>query len=611
MVTLIPGLPLVGAALMLCFGRKLPRAVINAICCGVVGAAFALAAILAFEFRAGGQPFVEHRFAAWLPGLGAEWGFYIDALALLMMLIVTGIGFLIHVYSTGYMARDPGYYRYFGYLNLFVFFMLLLVMSNNYALTFAGWEGVGLASYLLIGFYFDRKSAGDAANKAFLMNRAGDCGYLLALFVLIATVGSLRYVDVFAAANAKWATSVAILLFMAACGKSAQFPLFTWLPDAMEGPTPVSALIHAATMVTAGVYLIARSEAVFALAPSVPPVIAALGAVTAILAATTAMVQYDIKRVLAYSTVSQLGLMFISLGVGAYWTAVFHLFTHAFFKALLFLGAGAVIHSLDGEQDMRKMGGLKQNLPFAFWTMVIGTLAIAGIPGLAGFVSKDAILWEAFRNSAALWALGLLTSLLTAFYMWRLVRLTFLGEPRHVPAHGLPLSMRVPLVVLAFGSVFAGWAPLRGGGGAHTDSREYVLMAVATAAALTGIYFAHRRVRLLSPFYFLFRQRWYVDEVLFGLFARGLGRGGGSVLGAIDRRAIDGAVEGTGALARALSRAAMFWDEWIVDGAVRLSGQFVRASSVPARILQTGSLQAYALMFLAGVAAFLGWAMTQ
>lgn len=611
MVTLIPGLPLAGATLMLLCGRRLPRALINGICCGTVGVSFVLAAIVAYEFRRSGQPFVEHQFATWIPGIGAGWGFYIDALSALMMLIVTGVGFLIHLYSTGYMAQDSGYYRYFGYLNLFVFFMLLLVMSNNYGLTFAGWEGVGLASYLLIGFYFDRKSAGDAANKAFLMNRVGDCGYLLAMFVLIAAAGSLRYVEVFAAANAKWATSVAILLFMAACGKSAQFPLFTWLPDAMEGPTPVSALIHAATMVTAGVYIIARSEAIFALAPAVPPVIAAIGAVTAILAATTAMVQYDIKRVLAYSTVSQLGLMFISLGVGAYWTAVFHLFTHAFFKALLFLGAGAVIHSLDGEQDMRKMGGLKQNLPFAFWSMVIGTLAIAGVPGLAGFMSKDAILWEAFRNSAALWALGLLTSLLTAFYMWRLVRLTFLGEPNHVEAHGLPLSMRIPMMILAFGSIFAGWVPLTGGGQPHTDYREYVLMAVATAAALTGIYLAHRRVRLLSPFYFLFRQRWYVDEVLFGLFARGLGRGGGSILEALDRRVIDGAVDGAGALARALSRLTMFWDAWIVDGVVRLSGRIVQASSFPVRVLQTGSMQAYALMFLAGVAAFLGWAMTQ
>jgi NADH-quinone oxidoreductase subunit L len=611
MVTLIPGLPLLGAALMLLLGRKLPRTVVGALCCGSVGAAFVFAGMLAFDFRASGTPFFEYQFATWIPGIGASWGFYIDKLSSLMMLIVTGVGFLIHVYSIGYMAHDSGYYRYFGYLNLFVFFMLLLVMSNNYALTFAGWEGVGLASYLLIGFYFDRKTAGDAANKAFLMNRVGDCGYILAMCALIATVGSLRYIDVFEAASAKWATSVAVLLFIAACGKSAQFPLFTWLPDAMEGPTPVSALIHAATMVTAGVYIIARSEAVFALAPSVPPVIAAIGAVTAILAATTAMVQYDIKRVLAYSTVSQLGLMFISLGVGAYWTAVFHLFTHAFFKALLFLGAGAVIHSLDGEQDMRKMGGLKQNLPFAFWVMVVGTLAIAGVPGLAGFMSKDAILWEAFRNSIALWALGILTSLLTAFYMWRLVRLTFLGEPNHIETHGLPLSMRIPLAVLAFGSVFAGWVPLTGGGDSHTDYKEYVLMAMATVTALLGIYAAHRRIRLLSPFYFLFRRRWYVDEVLFGLFARGLARGSGGALAALDRRILDGAVDGTGALARGLSRLTMVWDTRIIDGAVRLSGTLVRASSFPARILQTGSMQAYALMFLASIAAFLGWAMTQ
>ncbi len=611
MVTLIPALPLFGAALMLFLGRRLPKAAINLICCSTVAVAFGLTVLTLLELRASGGSSIEHRFGTWIPGIGAEWGFYIDALSGLMMLIVTGVGFLIHLYSTGYMAHESGYHRYFGYLNLFLFFMLLLVMSNNYALTFAGWEGVGLASYLLIGFYFDRKNAGDAANKAFLMNRVGDCGYLLAMFVLVSAVGSLRYADVFAAADPQWATAVAVLLFMAACGKSAQFPLFTWLPDAMEGPTPVSALIHAATMVTAGVYIIARSEPIFVLAPSVPPVIAAIGAVTAILAATTAMVQYDIKRVLAYSTVSQLGLMFISLGVGAYWTAVFHLFTHAFFKALLFLGAGAVIHSLDGEQDMRKMGGLRTMLPFAFWAMVIGTLAIAGIPGLAGFMSKDAILWEAFRKSAALWAFGLLTSLLTAFYMWRLVRMTFLGEPNHVEAHNLPLSMRLPLIVLALGSIFAGWVPLTNGGESHTDWREYLLMSVATVAALLGMYAAQRRIRLLSPFYFLFRQRWYVDEVLFGLFARGLGRGGGGILQAFDSRVVDGAVDGTGWTARAVSRAAMLWDTWVVDGVVRSTGLVVRASSWPARALQTGSLQSYALVFLLGVAVYLGWAFSQ
>ncbi len=607
MVALIPGLPLVGAALMLIAGRRMSRAVISTISCSTIAVSFILSVLAFIQLRNSGELYQEWIFATWLPGIGADWGFYGDALSSLMMLVVTGIGFLIHVYSIGYMEHDSGYYRYFGYLNLFVFFMLLLVMANNYALAFAGWEGVGFASYLLIGFYFDRKPAGDAANKAFLMNRVGDCGYLLAMFTLIASAGSLRYTTVFENASAQWATSVAVLLFIAACGKSAQFPLFTWLPDAMEGPTPVSALIHAATMVTAGVYIIARSQAIFDLAPAVPPVIAAIGAVTAIIAATTAMVQNDIKRVLAYSTVSQLGLMFLALGVGAYWTAVFHLFTHAFFKALLFLGAGAVIHALDGEQDMRRMGGLKKNFPFAFWTMVIGTAAIAGVPGLAGFISKDDILWEVFLKSPALWALGLLTSLLTAFYMWRLVHLTFLGESHHGEPHRLPLSMSAPLVVLAIGSIFAGYVPLREADG-HDGTTEYLLMALATATALAGIFLAHRNIRFLSPFYFLFRRKWYVDDVLFGVFGRAVGQRGGGLLSGIDRYLVDGAVNAAAWIVRAVSRLSAFWDHWIVDGLVRLSGLLVKLSSYPIRIVQTGSVQAYALVFLAGIAVLLGWA---
>ncbi len=586
---------------MLLIGKRLPKPAVNLVCCGAIAAAFIISLIV---------PRGTFEIARWLPGIGADWSFLLDDLSVLMMRLVTGVGLLIHVYSIGYMEHDRGHYRYFGYLNLFVFFMLLLVMSDNFALTFAGWEGVGLASYLLIGFYFDKKSAGDAANKAFIVNRVGDCCYLLAMFAMIAAAGSVKYSDVFAKVDASTATAIALFLFIAACGKSAQFPLYVWLPDAMEGPTPVSALIHAATMVTAGVYIIARSQAIFSLAPSLMPFMAAIGAVTALLAATVAMVQNDIKRVLAYSTVSQLGLMFMALGVGAYQTAIFHLFTHAFFKALLFLCAGAVIHALDGEQDMRNMGALKKNFPFAYWMMVIGTLAIAGIPGLAGFMSKDDILWEAYKYSPALWAVGIGTSLLTAFYMWRLVKLTFLMESHHGEPHTLPLSMRAPLVILAIGSIFAGWVPLQGAK-VHGDTAEYVLMAVATTAAIGGIWLAHKQVRLLSPFYFLFERRWYLDEVLFALFARGAAQGGGGILAAFDRDVIDGGVNGAGWMTRLLSRGSIFWDTWIVDGLVRLTGLMVKLSSYPVRVLQTGSLQSYALMLLAGVAVFLGWALTK
>ena len=593
--------PLSGAGLMLLLGRFLPRRIVSAICCATIAIAFAVSLAI---------PRGEYIVGAWFPRIGADWGFLIDDLSVLMIRVVTGVGLLIHVYSIGYMEHDSGYHRYFGYLNLFVFFMLLLVMANNYALAFAGWEGVGLASYLLIGFYFDRKSAGDAANKAFLMNRVGDTGFLLAMFAILAATGTLNYGKVFEAAQSFWAVPVAVLLYFAAMGKSAQFPLFTWLPDAMEGPTPVSALIHAATMVTAGVYMVARSHAIFTLAPQVMPVIAMIGAVTAMLAVTIALVQTDIKRVLAYSTVSQLGMMFIALGAGAYWSAVFHLFTHAFFKALLFLSAGAVIHALDGEQDMRKMGGLRKNFPFAFWTTVIGTLAIAGIPGLAGFMSKDEILWAAYQRAPVLWAFGLLTSLLTAFYMWRLIEMTFLGESHHGEPHTLPLTMRAPLAILAIGSIAAGWVPL-GPPKAHGMKLEFVLMAVATVAALTGIFLAHRRIRFLRPFYFIFRRRWWVDEVLFGLFARGFAQGGGGVLGFIDNGLIDGSVNGTGHLTKWTARLAILWDNWVVDGAVRLTGILVRLASYPVRLLQTGSLQNYALTVLAGIAALLGWALSQ
>ncbi len=396
------------------------KKLINIICPGMILLAFIFSAgavwqlseqtsrvhqIIQFTWIAG-LPF--HMANGQLATFQADWGFLLDPLSSVMILVITGIGFLIHVYSTGYMAHDNGYYRFFGYLNLFVFFMLMLVLANNYMLLFVGWEGVGLCSYLLIGFYFQKKSAGDAGKKAFVVNRVGDAGFVLGMLLMLSVLGTVRFTDVnallrnghFTAETAGFGvlSVMSLLLFFGATGKSAQIPLYIWLPDAMEGPTPVSALIHAATMVTAGVYMIARSAALFQLTPSTSTVVATVGAFTAILAATIALVQNDIKRVLAYSTVSQLGYMFLALGVGAYWVAVFHLFTHAFFKALLFLDSGSVIHAMSGEQDMRHMGDLRKKIPITHATMFIGSVAIAGIPGLAGFFSKDEILWQTYSS---------------------------------------------------------------------------------------------------------------------------------------------------------------------------------------------------------------------
>ena len=467
-IWLIPLFPLFGALVMLLVGRKLDpqgpaagsraKVVVSLLCPGMVLVSFVFSALAVLQLIA--KPGRVHEVVqfTWLAGLPfttqahtlgrftADWGFLLDPLSGVMILVVTGIGFLIHVYSVGYMGHEGGYYRFFGYLNLFVFFMLMLVLANNYVLMFVGWEGVGLCSYLLIGFYFQKKSAADAGKKAFIVNRIGDAGFILGILLMFSVLGSARFVDVnkalaFFSPEAGYGvlTAIALLLFVGATGKSAQFPLYVWLPDAMEGPTPVSALIHAATMVTAGVYMVARSSHLFRLAPNASFWVAAIGAFTAILAASIALTQNDIKRVLAYSTISQLGYMFMALGVGAYWVAIFHLYTHAFFKALLFLGSGSVIHAMSGEQDMRKMGALKDKIPITYRTMLIGTLAIAGIPGLAGFFSKDEILWQVFSNGPALvYVVGVVTAGMTAFYMWRLMALTFYGESR-VDAHAAAL----------------------------------------------------------------------------------------------------------------------------------------------------------------------------
>jgi NADH-quinone oxidoreductase subunit L len=441
---LIPLLPLVGAAINGLLGKNFSRKLVATIALAFTAASFAWAALTALRFiglPTSQVPVVEH-YAPWLRAgsFVVEWGFQLDQLSMVMMLVVTGVGFLIHIYSVAYMEHEGGYYRFFAYLNLFMFFMLTLVLGSNYLVMFVGWEGVGLASYLLIGFFFLRDSAANAGKKAFITNRVGDFGFLIALFLLIKHFGSLQYSEIFKAvstmpveAHAGVLTAIALLMMLGAAGKSAQIPLYVWLPDAMEGPTPVSALIHAATMVTAGVYMVARSNAIFNRAPDALAVVAVIGALTAIFAATIGMAQTDIKRVLAYSTVSQLGYMFLACGVAAYTAGIFHLMTHAFFKALLFLGAGSVIHGVGGEQDMRKMGGLKKYMPVTFWVMLIATMAIAGIPGFAGFFSKDEILWQAYSSPHGhwvLWTVGVITALMTSFYMFRLIFMTFFGEYR-------------------------------------------------------------------------------------------------------------------------------------------------------------------------------------
>ena len=650
------------------------KKLINIICPGMVLLSFIFSAAAVWQLSQQTNRTHEIIQFTWLAGLpfhmanghmaifSADWGFYLDPLSSVMILVITGIGFLIHVYSTGYMAHDNGYYRFFGYLNLFVFFMLILVLANNYALLFVGWEGVGLCSYLLIGFYFQKKSACDAGKKAFVVNRVGDAGFVLGMLLMLSVLGSVRFTDVKLAlthytpetAGFGVLSVMALLLFFGATGKSAQVPLYVWLPDAMEGPTPVSALIHAATMVTAGVYMIARSAALFQLTPSTSTVVATVGAFTAILAATIALVQTDIKRVLAYSTVSQLGYMFLALGVGAYWVAVFHLVTHAFFKALLFLDSGSVIHAMSGEQDMRRMGALKNKIPITHWTMFIGSVAIAGIPGLAGFFSKDEILWQAYsspQGSQILWFVGLATAGLTAFYMWRLMNLTFYGKSRVTPEvekhiHESPASMTIPLMLLATGSVFVGWmgtpkvwtlfgesfrgferwlAPAFAAAaseaakeGEHSASTEWVLMGLSVSVAIIGIaiarYFYNNKPEIpdtiekaVKPLHSLLYNKWYVDEVYDFLFVDGLVKGGGLVLGSFDRNVVDGGVNGAGWLTRLTAKLSMWWDTWIVDGAVRFTSFCVKMLSYPACIMETGRLQTYAFFVVVGVLVMFGY----
>ena len=674
-IWMIPLFPLAGAILMLLIGKRLSNSLVSLICPGVVGISFLYSVGAVLQLASLPEHHHELILYTWLPGhtfhllgggtatLSADWGFLLDPLSSVMILMVTGVGFLIHVYSVGYMAHEEGYYRFFGYLNLFLFFMLTLVLGNNYLLLFVGWEGVGLCSYLLIGFYFARQSATTAGNKAFIVNRVGDAGFILGMFTMLAVFGSLGFTEVTErAASGAFSvgdtaiTAMTLLLFLGACGKSAQFPLYVWLPDAMEGPTPVSALIHAATMVTAGIYMIARSNVLFVLAPDTMAVVAAVGAFTAIFAATIGIAQNDIKRVLAYSTVSQLGYMAMACGVGAFGAGVFHLSTHAYFKALLFLGAGSVIHALSGQQDMRKMGGLWNRIPITFKTFFVAALAIIGTPGLSGFFSKDEILWltfiTPFGTGWILWLVGFVTAGLTALYIWRLMFLTFFGQSRvsHEAEHHLhesPPVMTIPLIVLAVLSVAGGWIgwPAALGGSnhferwlepvfepaaqllaaqaaapevAHSVSQEYLLMFLSVAIAGLGVFLAYtlflkkqeiadRLAASYSGVHRLLQNKYYVDEIYGKIFVDGLAKSGGTALGQFDSQVIDGGVNGTAWMTRVGSTLSIWWDTWIVDGAVRASAFGVKITSYPVRLLQTGLVQGYALMIVVGVLIFLSY----
>ena len=559
LISLVPVLPLLGFLIISLNNRRLSTSIVSYLACGSVLFSFIISVILFTQLvsKPEDQRFFLVVISEWIAtgNLSINFSFLIDPLSSIMLLIITGVGFLIHVYSVGYMHDDGGFNKFFSYLNLFVFFMLMLVMGSNYLVMFVGWEGVGLCSYLLIGFWFKNQDYNDAANKAFIMNRIGDLGLLLGVILIFMNCGSLNYDEVFSKVSSldtATITLITVLLFVGAMGKSAQIPLYTWLPDAMAGPTPVSALIHAATMVTAGVYMVARNNLLYSLSPISQNLILFIGLATALFAATIALTQNDIKKVLAYSTVSQLGLMFVALGLGAYASSIFHMATHAFFKALLFLCAGSVIHALHGEQDIRKMGGLKKFLPITYLTFFIGVLAISGIPPFAGFFSKDEILAHAFSQNPMAWGVALLTSLLTVFYMFRLFFLTFFGSARaskntmhHI--HESPKSMAIPLIVLAVLSLIGGFMnvpeALRGSEWLNeflspvfaqsesiltvhelSHSTEYMLMGVVIAFTLVMIAVAYSMYvkknsipvaegENIGTAHRIVYQKYYVDEI--------------------------------------------------------------------------------------------------
>jgi NADH-quinone oxidoreductase subunit L len=629
LVWLIPLFPLLGFLINGLGRNMLSKTVVGFVGCFSVLASFAISVGIFLELNSSETKSFIIPIFDWISAgtITIPFSFLIDPLSALMLLIVTGIGFLIHVYSTGYMSHDAGFGKFFSYLNLFIFFMLLLVLGSNYVVMFIGWEGVGLCSYLLIGFWFSNPAYASAAKKAFIMNRIGDLGFLIAVFLIFTTFNSVEFANVFPqAANMVSGDSTLILitalLFVGAIGKSAQIPLFTWLPDAMAGPTPVSALIHAATMVTAGIYMIARSNILFTLAPETLAVVSIIGLATLLMAAAIAVSQTDIKKVLAYSTVSQLGYMFLGLGVGAYTGAFFHVITHAFFKALLFLGAGSVIHAMSNEQDMRNMGGLRKKLPITFLTMMVGTIAIAGIPPFSGFFSKDEILAHVYEHNKAFWVIAVIGAMFTSFYMFRMMYLTFNGSFRGTTdqehhLHESPALMTIPLIVLAVLSALGGLIGIPAVlGGTHwlenflapvfevsksktsvltlDHTTEYVLMALSVTAALVSMLYAYVRYvkqghipandrtdrGLLAR---LSYNKFYIDEVYHSLITRPLDALSGFLSKTVDKAGIDGIVNGFG------------------KGAVEASKSF--------RLLQTGMVGFYIFMMVAGILALLFYSM--
>ena len=620
---LIPALPLLGFILIGVLNKRLSVNISGTIATLTVASSFLISLLLFSEMSSDGAVPERLVLYTWFSSgdLQVDFSFLIDRLTVIMLLVITGVGSLIHLYSIGYMHHEPDHPRYFSYLNLFVFFMLLLVMGSNYLVMFAGWEGVGLCSYLLIGFWFRNNDYNNAAKKAFIMNRIGDLGFLLGIFLMFTTFGSISFKEVFEAAsrfgeNNPAITAITILLFIGAVGKSAQIPLYTWLPDAMAGPTPVSALIHAATMVTAGIYMVVRSNVLYSLAPFALEIVAVTGLATALLAATIGLRQNDIKKVLAYSTVSQLGFMFVALGTGAYVTALFHVVTHAFFKALLFLGSGSVIHAMSGEQDIRKMGGLKASLPVTRITFLIGTLAIAGLPPFAGFFSKDEILASVYGYSPTLFALLCFTALLTAVYMFRLYWLVFHGSFRGTAQqkahlHESPLTMTLPLMVLAVLSAVGGFlgmpaifhaphllndylAPLfpHYGGYEVSHTFEYVLIGVSLPVLVVVIYFTYRMYvlkgevpesdeKLSGGFKGLVYHKYYIDELYEAVVTRPL---------------------------NALSALAYkYVESGFIDRIINNIGKTLRSTSNVLRLIQTGDTGGYIFGMVIGVIILLAY----
>jgi NADH-quinone oxidoreductase subunit L len=603
---LIPFLPLAAFMINILLGRKFIRGKAHWIAIAAVAAAWVVSVATLIDVMSGKT--LNENLYTWVlsGGFKVSVGFLVDQLTAVMLIVVTTCSTLIHIYSVGYMHGDDGYYRFFSYLSLFTFCMLMLVMSNNFLQLYFGWEGVGLCSYFLIGYYFRKKSASDAGKKAFIVNRFGDFGFGLGIILIFLTFGTVFYAPVFGHAgeiagrtinflgyNVSLPTLIALLLFCGSVGKSAQLPLHVWLPDAMEGPTPVSALIHAATMVTAGVFLVARCHAIFDLSETALSVVAIIGAITCLFAATIAVVQNDIKRIIAYSTISQLGYMFIACGVGAYGAGIFHLYTHAFFKALLFLCAGSVMHAMSGELDMQKMGGLKKYMPVTYMTMLLASLSISGVPGFAGFFSKDEILWLAYSGSSPVgkfvWLIGTIVVFLTAFYSFRLIFVTFHGEFRgtHEQEHHLhesPKVMTIPLMLLCVGAVASGWVgiPHLLGGGAHftdflkpvlgnpeghgTESQEWLLMAISVITGLAGIGFAYFMyvvrtdlpAKVAGQFRVIYRllfNKYYIDEIYSFLIVRPTIWAAGNILiGVGDKRIIEAIVNGVPAAIGGVSR---------------------------------------------------------